>query len=61
MARRELDVTSLVAGFVITAFGMLLLLDRADVIDLRFGWFWPALTAAIGAVLLASGLTRDRG
>jgi hypothetical protein len=45
---------------VITAFGMLLLLDRADVIDLRFGWFWPALTAAIGAVLLASGLTRDR-
>jgi hypothetical protein len=60
VARRDLDVTSLVAGLVITAFGMLLLLDRADVIDLRFGWFWPALTAAIGAVLLASGLTRDR-
>ena len=60
MRRRELDVTSLVAGLVIAGLGALLLLDRTDTIDLRFGWFWPALTAAVGAVLLASGLTRDR-
>jgi hypothetical protein len=58
--RRKVDVTSLVAGFTIAALGMLLLLDRADALDLRFGYFWPALTATIGAILLASGLTRGR-
>jgi hypothetical protein len=58
--RRELDVTSLVAGLAIAAFGTLLLLDRADVLDLRFGYFWPALTATVGAILLASGLSRGR-
>jgi hypothetical protein len=60
VARREVDVTSLVAGFVIAALGTLLLLDRVDALDLRFGYFWPALTATIGAILLASGLTRGR-
>jgi hypothetical protein len=60
VTRREVDVTSLVAGLVIAAFGTLLLLDRSDVLDLRFGWFWPALTATIGSILLASGLSRDR-
>ena len=60
MSRRRLDVTSLVAGLVFTALGTLLLLDRSDVLDLRFGYFWPALTATIGAILLASGLTRGR-
>jgi hypothetical protein len=61
VSRRDVDVTSLVAGLAIAAFGTLLLLDRTDVLDLRFGWFWPALTATIGAILLASGLTRGRG
>jgi hypothetical protein len=60
VARRDIDVTSLVAGFVIAALGTLLLLDRVDALDLRFGYFWPALTATIGAILLASGLTRGR-
>jgi hypothetical protein len=58
--RGELDVTSLVAGLVIIALGTLLLLDRTDVINLRFGYFWPAITATVGAILLASGLTRGR-
>jgi hypothetical protein len=58
--RGELDITSLVAGLVIIALGTLLLLDRADVIDLRFGYLWPAVTATIGAILLASGVTRGR-
>jgi hypothetical protein len=49
-----------VAGLVIIALGTLLLLDRADVIDLRFGYLWPAVTATIGAILLASGVTRGR-
>jgi hypothetical protein len=60
VTRRELDITSLVAGLAIAAFGTLLLLDRADVLDLRFGYFWPALTATVGAILLASGLSRGR-
>jgi Domain of unknown function (DUF5668) len=60
VTRASFDVTSLVAGLVITAFGALLLLDRVDVLDLRFGYFWPALTATIGAILLASGLSRGR-
>jgi hypothetical protein len=60
VARREVDVTSLVAGLAIAGFGLLLLLDRVDALDLRFGYFWPALTATIGAILLASGLTRGR-
>jgi hypothetical protein len=53
-------MTSLVAGLVIIALGTLLLLDRTDVINLRFGYFWPAITATIGAILLTSGLTRGR-
>jgi len=57
---RELDVTSLVAGLAIAAFGTLLLLDRTDVINLRFGYLWPAVTALLGAILLASGLSRAR-
>ena len=60
MAGRRVDVTSLVAGLAIAAFGTLLLLDRVDSIDLKFGYFWPALTATIGAILLASGLSRGR-
>jgi len=57
---RDLDITSLVAGVALAAFGTLLLLDRTDVLDLRFGYFWPALTATVGAILLASGLSRGR-
>jgi cell wall-active antibiotic response 4TMS protein YvqF len=60
VTRRNLDITSLVAGLAIAAFGTLLLLDRTDVLDLRFGYFWPALTATVGAILLASGLSRGR-
>jgi hypothetical protein len=58
--RRDLDVTSLVAGLALAAFGTLLLLDRADVLDLHFGYLWPAVTATVGAILLASGLSRGR-
>jgi hypothetical protein len=58
--RREFDYTSLVAGLAIAAFGALVLLDRADVIDLQFGYLWPAVTALLGSILLASGLSRGR-
>lgn len=52
------DPVSLVAGAVITALGGLLLADRLDALDLRFGSLAPLVLAAAGAILLASGLSR---
>ena len=58
---RPFDWTSLAAGLVLMGLGSLLLLDRVEALDLRFGYLWPALLAAVGAILLASGLSgRDR-
>jgi len=59
----RIDRTSLVAGLAITVAGALLLLDRLDVIDVRFGYGLPLLIAVVGAILLAAGLEgrRDRG
>jgi cell wall-active antibiotic response 4TMS protein YvqF len=58
---RTLDVTSLVAGLAMIGLGGILLLDRVDVLDLRFGYFWPALLGALGAILVASGLGKREG
>ena len=59
---RRVDRTSLVAGLVTTFAGVTLLLDRLDVIDVRFGYGLPLLIAAVGAILLTAGLEgpRDR-
>lgn len=54
------DVTSLVAGACVIALGVLLLLDATGTMNLRFEVFGPAVFAALGAILLASGLTRPR-
>ena len=60
MNPRDFDPASLVAGLAVCALGVLLLLDQTDTIDLRFGYLWPALLGAIGAILLAFGLTGKR-
>lgn len=52
------DVPSLVGGFVLIAFGVVLLLDRVEAIDLRIGSLAPMVCAALGSVLLALGLSR---
>ena len=59
----RLDRTSLVAGVAVTVAGVLLLLDRLDAIDVRFGYALPLLIAVVGAILLAAGLEgrRDHG
>jgi len=59
---RRVDRTSLVAGLAVTLSGVVLLLDRVEVIDLRFGYAGPMLIAMVGAILLAAGLEgpRDR-
>ena len=58
--RRSADPTSLVAGIAVLALGLLLLLDATGTLELRFGVLGPAACAAMGAILLASGLTRRR-
>jgi Domain of unknown function (DUF5668) len=52
------DVASLVAGAVLVAFGTLLLLDQLGAFRLRFATLAPIAAAAVGIILLASGLTR---
>jgi hypothetical protein len=54
------DLTSLVAGFCLLVLGVVLLLDAGGTLDLRLGGFGPLACAAIGATLLASGMTRQR-
>lgn len=58
----RLDRTSLVAGVAVTMAGVLLLLDRLEALDVRFGYGLPLLIGVVGAVLLAAGLEgrRDR-
>jgi hypothetical protein len=58
--RRRLDRTSLVAGLAVCGLGVLLLLDRAGALDLRFAWALPALLATVGAILLTAGLEGPR-
>lgn len=54
------DITSVVAGACVVALGVLLLLDATGTLDLRFAVLGPAVCAALGATLLASGMTRPR-
>jgi hypothetical protein len=44
----------------VIALGVLLLLDAGGTFDLSFGVLGPAACAALGAMLLASGLSRPR-
>ena len=56
MKRGRADRTLIVAGLATVALGTLLLLDRTDVLNVRFDYMVPAVLAAIGAFLLAAGL-----
>lgn len=58
--RRRPDITSLVAGVCVAGLGVLLLLDATGTAGLRFGVLAPAAFAAVGAILVASGMTRPR-
>ena len=52
------DRVSLTAGLVLVVFGVVLLLDAAGAIKLSFGAMAPIAFGAVGAILLASGLSR---
>jgi hypothetical protein len=57
---RPPSVTILLAGIAVLALGVLLVLGADGAIDLRFAYMAPALVGALGAILLASGLTSRR-
>ena len=57
----RVDWPSFAAGLALIGLGGVLLLDRLDTIDLRFGYLWPALLAALGVFVLAVGLSRRDG
>jgi hypothetical protein len=58
MPRARLDIASIVAAAWIAVLGVLVLLDGADVLRLRFAVLGPVACATVGATLLAMGLTR---
>jgi hypothetical protein len=49
---------SLVSGVAVVTLGAVLLLDAAGAFELRFATLAPIACAAVGAILLASGLSR---
>jgi hypothetical protein len=53
---RSPNVTSLVAGLVVIALGALVVVNADGSLDLGFAYMGPALVAALGVILLASGL-----
>ena len=59
MSRRA-DIASLVSGLCVIALGVLLLLDASGTLDLSFAVLGPVACASLGAMLLASGMTRPR-
>ncbi len=56
------SIAALASGIAMVAIGLAVVLDRGGSINLEFAFAGPALLAALGSVLLASGLaTRRRG
>lgn len=52
----RVDSVSLVAGLAMVTVGTLLLLDQEDVLNLSLGVLGAIVSAAIGVILIASGL-----
>jgi hypothetical protein len=55
-----MNPTALVTGVVLMALGLAVLIDDAADINLKFAYTGPALLAAVGLILLASGLVSRR-
>jgi hypothetical protein len=58
--RGRIDPLSLVAGLALVVLGGVLLADARGALDLRLAGAAPLVCAAVGAALLASGLSRGR-
>jgi hypothetical protein len=59
MRERRPDLVSIVSGIAVAGLGLLLLLDRTGVIDVRFDYAAPAVLATLGVVLVLHGLAKD--
>jgi hypothetical protein len=55
------DPVSLASGAAVAVLGALLLIDSAGALDLSLGWMAVALTGAVGAILVLSGLVNGGG
>jgi hypothetical protein len=55
---RRTDSAAIVAGALIAAFGVVLLLDASGSLDLKLSGLGPLAALIVGATLLASGLSR---
>jgi hypothetical protein len=52
----KIDLLSLVSGAVVTALGAVVLIESSGAVDLPLGWVAVAVTAALGVVMLVSGM-----
>jgi hypothetical protein len=52
----RIDPLSLGSGAVIAFVGALILLDSSGALEISLGWIAVVLTAAVGTILLLSGL-----
>lgn len=52
----RVDLVSLAAGGLIALLGALILLDSSGALEVPLGWMAVAITAAVGAIFLLSGL-----
>lgn len=59
--RLSVDILSLGAGAAIAVVGALVLLDSSGALEVSLGWMAVALTGAVGAILVLSGLARQPG
>ena len=57
--QRKPDIASIVAGLALVVFGGILLADATGAITLSFAALAPITCAVVGAILLATGLSRD--
>jgi hypothetical protein len=57
---RAPNLAALVAGVVVVAVGLAVVLDDAERVNLEFAYTGPSILAALGAILLVSGLASRR-
>jgi hypothetical protein len=58
MIRERLDTSGVIAGLIFIGLGVVFLLDRLDVWDLRFEIIWPAVLVGVGALIVLGALLR---
>lgn len=56
MIRGRFDAGGIVAGLVFVALGVVFLLDRLEVWDLRFDVVWPAVLVGVGVLVVLGAL-----